>query len=60
MTLAELCLKYHVSESSIKTAFPRTQKAIQKKYGVRIVKEGRGNTAEYFEQFEDDGRAPTI
>lgn len=60
MTLAELCLKYHVSESSIKTAFPRTQKAIQKKYGVRIVKEGRGNNAEYFEEFEDDGRANTI
>lgn len=60
MTIAELCEKYNVSESSVKTAFPRTQKALLKKYGVRIIKEGRGAAAEYYEQWEDDGRADSI
>ena len=60
MTIAELCEKYSVSESSVKTAFPRTLKALLKKYGVRIIKEGRGAAAEYYEQWEDDGRADSI
>lgn len=60
MSLSELCEKYGVSESSVKTAFPRTQKAIQKKYGVKIIKEGRGNSAEYFERWEDDCRATSM
>lgn len=60
MNLAELCAKYSVSESSVKTAFPRTQKALLKKYGVKIIKEGRGAAAEYFEVWEDDGRANSI
>lgn len=60
MTLQELCEKYKVSESSVLNAFPRTQKSILKKYGVKITKEGRGASATYREEFEDDKRAETL
>lgn len=57
MTLQEVCEKYGVSESSLTTAFPRTQKAILKKHGVKIIKEGRGQKAVYLEEWLDDKRA---
>lgn len=60
MTLQEVCIKYNVAESSMKNAFPRTQKSILKKYGVKIVKEGRGQKAIYREEWEDDKRALTM
>lgn len=60
MTLQEVCEKYEVSESSMKNAFPRTQKSILKKHGIRIIKEGRGKTANYIEEIEDDQRAITM
>ena len=60
MTLKEVCEKYNVAESSFLNAFPRTQKSILKKYGVKIIKEGRGASATYMEEFEDDKRALTM
>lgn len=60
MTITELSAKYQVAESSIKNAFPRTQASILKKYGVKIVKEGRGTNAQYYEELLDDQRALTM
>ena len=60
MTLSEVAEKYGVSESSLKNAFPRTQAAILKKYGVTIKKEGRGASANYIEEWLDDQRALTM
>lgn len=59
MTLEEVCDKYEVAQSSMTNAFPRTQKALLKKYGVKIVKEGRGKNAVYYETIEDN-RAVSI
>lgn len=59
MTVKEVCEKYGIAESTLTNAFPRTQKAIYKKYGVRLVKEGRGKGAEYREE-ESDCRAMTM
>lgn len=60
MTLQEVCKKYEVSESSMKNAFPRTQKAILKKYGIKIIKNGRGASASYKEEIDNDMRATTM
>lgn len=60
MTLQEVCEKYKISESSMKTAFPRTQQSILKKHGVKIIKEGRGQKASYREECIDDKRAITM
>lgn len=60
MTLDELCQKYHLSASTVTTKFKRTKDNIYKKYGVVIVKEGRGKEALYREVITDDNRAETI
>lgn len=63
MTLLELCEKYSVSESSVTNMWPRTQKSILKKYGVSIIKKGRGKNAYYQEERKEpvsDGRALTM
>ena len=60
MTLKEVCEKYGVAESSMTNAFPRVQQSILKKHGVKIIKEGRGKTANYVEEYEDDKRALTM
>ena len=57
MTMQEVCEKYNVAESCMKTAFPKTQKSILKKHGVKIIKEGRGKEATYREEWVDDKRA---
>lgn len=49
MTAEEVCEKYNVSLSSLKTKFSRTQKAILKNYGVQIDKIGRGDNTVYEE-----------
>lgn len=59
MNLQELSEKYHFSESSIKSNFPRVQNSIWRKYKVRIIKEGRGDKATYKEE-ESDCRALTM
>lgn len=60
MTLNEVCEKYGVAESSMVSAFPRTQKAIMKKHNVKIIKNGRGKTATYTEEILCDNRALTM
>lgn len=50
MTLQELCRKYKLSEKTVSANFARTQENILKKYGVKIIKTGRGANAEYTEE----------
>ena len=50
MTLEELAKKYNIKESTIKKNFSRTQETIIKKYGIKIIKEGRGDKAIYTEE----------
>lgn len=61
MTLEEVSKRFNVSTTSLTGAFPRTQKSILKKFGVHIIKKGRGLGATY-EIVEDnpDGRALTM
>ena len=60
MTLEELCKKYKKSENTVLNAFPRTQASILKKYGVKIIKMGRGRDAEYIESVDQSNRALTL
>ena len=60
MTLKELCSKYNLSESTVTSKFKRTQESILKKYGVQIVKVGRGVAAEYLETIDENNRALTL
>lgn len=60
MSLEELCTKYKVSQSSVLTKFKRTQESILKKYGVSIIKVGRGASAEYLESLDSGSRAMTL
>lgn len=60
MSLEELCTKYKVSQSSVLTKFKRTQESILKKYGVSIIKVGRGTSAEYLESLDSGSRAMTL
>ena len=59
MSLEELCNRYQVSPSSVKSNFNRTQEALLKKYGVQIIKTGRGKNACYYET-ETEQRALTL
>lgn len=54
MTLEEVCQRYGYAESCFTNAFPRTQKAILKKFGVDLVKIGRGKNAYYEERKHED------
>ena len=47
MTRKELAEKYNISEESIKTNFNRVQKSLLKKYGLVLIKAGRGESADY-------------
>ena len=61
MTLEEVSKRFSISESSLTGAFPRTQKSILKKWGVHLIKKGRGATAMYeIEEEKTDCRALTL
>lgn len=62
MTRKELSEQYGISESSIKTNFPRTQKKFLEKYGIILTKTGRGEKTDYQVSYgiDNDGRALTI
>lgn len=60
MSLEELCSKYNIAQSSVLTKFKRTQETILKKYGVNIIKVGRGSSAEYLESLDNNTRAMTL
>ena len=54
MTIEEVSATYDVAVSTLKNAFPRAQASILKKYGVKIIKTGRGASANYIEEIADD------
>lgn len=60
MSLEELCNKYNIAQSTVLTKFKRTQETILKKYGVNIIKVGRGASAEYLESLDNSTRAMTL
>ena len=60
MSLEELCSKYNIAQSTVLTKFKRTQETILKKYGVNIIKVGRGSSAEYLESLDNNTRAMTL
>jgi len=60
MTIDEICDKYNISKTTLTTKFKRTQENILKKYGVNIIKVGRGAAAEYFESLDEKNRAVTL
>lgn len=61
MTLQEVAQKFQISEKSLTGAFPRTQKSILKKWGVHLIKKGRGASATYeIEEEVSDCRAMTL
>lgn len=59
MTRKELSEEFNISESSIKTNFPKVQESIFRKHKIRIVKTGRGEKADYqlIYAIDSDGRA---
>ena len=61
MTLEEVSKRFGVSTTSLMGAFPRTQKSILKKWGVHLIKKGRGSSATYeVEEDKTDSRALTL
>jgi hypothetical protein len=61
MTLEEVSKRFGVSTTSLMGAFPRTQKSILKKWGVHLIKKGRGSSAIYeVEEDKTDCRAMTL
>ena len=58
MTIEEVSERFNISQSSIKTKFSRTQEAIYKKYGVHLIKIGRGASASY--EVQEESRALTM
>lgn len=59
MNLSQVCKKFQYSESYVSKNFPKFQKAVLKKWGVVICKEGKGSDAEYI-IVEDRSRAITL
>lgn len=53
MTRKQLSEFYQISQSSIQNNWKRTQQMLKKKYGVQIIKLGRGESAHY--EFKEDG-----
>lgn len=60
MTLEELCEKYGVAPSTVKSNFKRFAETMRAKHGVIITKQGRGANARYHTDFIDDQRALTM
>ena len=56
MTRQELCEQYNIAESSIKTSFKQVQKRFDKK-GLILVKQGRGDKADYIVMSKEDRSA---
>ena len=60
MTLEEVSKKYDMKPATIKNNFKRSQESILKKYGVKIIKEGRGDKVNYREQILSDNREESM
>ena len=52
MTLSELAEELNLSEATLIYSFPRTKKNFAKR-GIILAKKGRGETAEYFLDYEE-------
>ena len=52
MTLSELAEELNLSEATLIYSFPRTKKNFAKR-GIILTKKGRGETAEYFLDYEE-------
>lgn len=50
MTLEQFCKKYQYTQKTVLHAFPKVQKSIMKKYGIKITKVGRGLQSGYIEE----------
>lgn len=50
MNLQQFCEKYGYAESTVTKTFPQVQRNILTKYGVEIIKVGKGKKAEYIEK----------
>ena len=60
MTLQQLCEKYDLKESTVKSNFKRSQESIFKKTGVKVIREGRGDKTTYRELVVSDNRAESM
>lgn len=62
MTRKELSEQYNISETTIKSQFPKTQKKFLEKYNLILTKQGRGDKTQYFVEIAagSDGRALTM
>lgn len=47
MTRQELCKKYDLTEATVLKNFKRAQETMRKKYGVELIKTGRGDNVNY-------------
>jgi len=50
MTLQEFCKKYNYAETTVSKTFPQVQRNIFNKYGIEVIKIGKGKKAEYIEK----------
>lgn len=60
MTIQELAEKYNYSVTTIQKKWPEVKNKILRDTGIKIVKEGRGAAANYYEEVEADNRALTM
>lgn len=60
MTLTEFCEKYGYSESTVKAKWTQVQLKLIKDKGIKVVKKGRGDKAEYIEEIDNYPRAVTM
>lgn len=59
MNLKEVCQKFNYSQSYVTKNFKKFQNAIYKKWGIILIKEGRGSNVQYIIT-EDNSRALTL
>lgn len=50
MNLQEFCSKYGYAESTVSKTFPQVQRNIFNKYGIEVIKIGKGKKAQYIEK----------
>jgi len=50
MNLQEFCEKYGYAESTVSKTFPQVKMNIFKKYGIEVIKIGKGKKAQYIEK----------
>lgn len=56
MTQKELADKYGFNENTVYKNFLQVQRSILKRYGIEVIKKGRGKKAEYIEKEKSEER----